>query len=330
MHSTNNTTDAEKKHSRIYVAGHRGLVGRALVRRLQTAGYDNLLLASHEDLDLRNQAAVRAFFAESLPDYVYLAAARVGGILDNSRYPADYLYDNLMIQANVIEAAYATGVTKLLALGSTCVYPRMAPQPISEDALLTGALEPTNEWYAIAKISGIKLCQAYRKQYRSRFVAAMPTNLYGPGDNFDPEASHVIPALIRRIHQAKIDELDCVTIWGTGTPLREFLFVDDAAAACSFLMDTYDGDEPINVGCGEEVTIHSLAEKIADIVGFEGRIEFDSSKPDGTPRKLADSTKIRALGWSPTVTLDDGIRRTYNWYLAHRAQAPGFKDSRAP
>jgi GDP-L-fucose synthase len=303
--------------ARIYVAGHRGLVGAALVRRLQAQGYQNLILASSSELDLRNQAAVEAFYQKSLPEYVFVAAARVGGILANDSYPAEFLYDNLMIEANLINGAYRHGVKKLPFLGSTCIYPRMAPQPLKEDYLLTGPLEATNEWYAVAKIAGIKLCQAYHKQYGCRFISAMPTNLYGPGDNFDLQTSHVLPALIRKFHEAKVRGDSSVTIWGSGKPRREFLHVDDCADACVYLMNVYEEYDIINIGTGEDITIHDLARLIKSVVGFNGGIDLDSTKPDGTPRKLVDVSKIRNTGWSPSIALEDGISMTYAWFQSN-------------
>lgn len=309
------------KQSKIYVAGHNGLVGSALIRELKTRGYVNILKARSRELDLRDQAAVRAFYDEHRPDYVFVAAAKVGGIMANSSYPADFIYDNLMIEANLIHEAYRHGVKKLLFLGSTCIYPKMAPQPIKEEYLLTGPLETTNEWYAVAKIAGIKLCQAYRRQYGCDYICAMPTNLYGAGDNFDLLGSHVMPALIRKFHEAKIEGQSQVVVWGTGTPRREFLYVDDCAAACMFLMERYDDDEIVNVGFGDDITINDLAGIIKRVVGYNGEIVFDPSKPDGTPRKLIDTSKIRRLGWVPEVPLDEGVRRTYEWYLSCDAQA---------
>jgi GDP-L-fucose synthase len=289
------------------------------VRRLREEGYGNLLTRTSRELDLREQAAVREFFEREQPEYVFLAAARVGGIVANNSWPADFLYQNLMIEANVIESARLAGVTKLLFLGSTCIYPRMAPQPLKEDCLLTGPLEPTNEWYAVAKIAGIKLCQAYQRQYGLRFISAMPTNLYGPGDNFDLESSHVLPALIRKFHEAKVRRAPAVTVWGTGTPLREFLHVDDCAAACLFLMNNYDGEEIVNIGVGKDLTIADLAERVRQVVGYDGRIVYDTSRPDGTPRKLVDVSKINGLGWSAGISLETGIRTTYAWFLEHVA-----------
>jgi GDP-L-fucose synthase len=301
--------------SRIYVAGHRGLVGSAIVQALKARGYDNLLLATSAELDLRDQTRVNAFFKSERPDHVFVAAAKVGGILANDTYPADFLYDNLMIEANVIHAAYGFGVKKLLFLGSTCIYPRLAPQPLREEYLLTGPLESTNEWYAVAKIAGIKLCQAYHRQYGCRFISAMPTNLYGPGDNFDLETSHVLPALIRKFHEAKLANDPSVEIWGTGTPRREFLHVDDCASACLHLMDVYEQPEHINIGVGTDIAVSELAEMVQRIVGYDGDIVYDKSKPDGTPRKLVDVSKIFALGWRPRISLEEGIRNTYEWYV---------------
>ncbi|MBJ6801717.1 GDP-L-fucose synthase [Geomonas propionica] len=304
--------------ARIFVAGHRGLVGSALVRELERQGYHNLVLRKSSELDLRDQGATRAFFEAERPDYVFLAAAKVGGIVANNSFPADFIYDNLMIQNNVLHSSYLCGVKKLLLLGSTCIYPKLAPQPIKEEALLTGPLEPTNEPYAIAKIAGIKMCQSYNRQYGTRFISAMPTNLYGPNDNFDLTTSHVLPALIRRFHEAKEAGSDNVTIWGTGTPYREFVHVDDVAAASFFLMQHYEGWDPVNVGSGEELTIAELARRIAAVVGFAGAVLFDTSKPDGTPRKLSDVSRIHELGWRHKIELDQGLRDTYAWYLANR------------
>ena len=304
-----------EKNSKIYIAGHRGLVGSAIVRKLKQEGFNNLLTATSKELDLREQAATRDFFAQERPDYVFLAAARVGGILANNSYPADFIYQNLMIEANVIESARLSGVTKLLCLGSTCIYPKMAPQPLKEEYLLTGPLEPTNEWYAVAKIAGIKMCQAYQRQYGSRFISAMPTNLYGPEDNFDLESSHVMPALIRKFHEAKVANAPTVTVWGTGKPLREFLHVDDCAAACLYLMEHYDDEEIVNIGVGEDISIAALAALVGEAVGYQGEIVYDASKPDGTPRKLVDTTKINGLGWRAGISLQDGIKSTYRWFL---------------
>jgi len=306
------------KGAKIYVAGHRGLVGSAIVRLLEREGYRNLVLRKSAELDLRDQAATLTFFQQERPEYVFLAAAKVGGIVANSSYPADFIYDNLMIQNNVIHSAHLSGVTKLLLLGSSCIYPRLAPQPIREESLLTGPLEPTNEPYAIAKIAGIKMCQSYNRQYGTRFISAMPTNLYGPNDNFDLTNSHVLPALLRKFHEAKVSGAPRVTVWGSGTPFREFIHVDDVAQASLFLMQRYEESEPVNVGSGQELTIAELAQKIRAVVGFEGEIHFDASKPDGTPRKLCDVSKIHALGWSHRIDLDAGLLDTYAWYLANR------------
>jgi len=297
------------------VAGHRGLVGSAIVRRLQADGYNNLITRTSKELDLREQLAVRTFFAAEKPDYVILAAARVGGILANDTWPADFIYDNLMMEANVIHASYQNNVKKLLALGSTCIYPKMAAQPLKEEYLLSGPLEPTNEWYAVAKIAGIKLCQAFQRQHGCNFIAAMPTNLYGPGDNFDLEKSHVLPAMIRKFHEAKLDQSRSVTLWGTGKALREFLYVDDLADACVFLLQEYGDPEIVNIGVGDDLKIADLADMVRDVVGFEGEIVYDASKPDGTPRKLVDTTKINTLGWQAKTGLRDGIENTYRWFL---------------
>ena len=300
--------------SRIFVAGHRGLVGSAICRSLRSQGFTNLVLRTRAELDLRNQAAVQRFFQESRPEFVFLAAAKVGGILANSTYPADFLRDNLDIQTNVIDAAYRAGVKKLEFLGSSCIYPKLAPQPIREEYMLTGELEPTNEWYAIAKIAGIKMAQAYTKQFGFNAISLMPTNLYGPGDNFDLESSHVLPAMLRKFHDAKTTQAVEVVLWGSGAPRREFLHVDDLAEAAVFLMRHYDDPQIVNVGSGEEVTIRELAEMVQQITGYQGRIAFDLSKPDGTPRKLLDTSRISALGWKPMRTLRPGIESTYEWY----------------
>ncbi|OWK27828.1 GDP-L-fucose synthase [Sphingomonas dokdonensis] len=299
---------------RVFVAGHRGMVGSAIVRRLASEGC-TILTAGRAELDLKDQAAVRAWFAANKPDAVFLAAAKVGGILANDSYPADFLYDNLMIEANIIEAAHVHGVEKLLFLGSSCIYPKFAPQPITEDALLTGQLESTNEWYAIAKIAGIKLAQAYRRQHGRDFISAMPTNLYGPGDNFDLQSSHVLPALMRKAHEAKLAGAATMEIWGSGSPRREFLHVDDLADACVFLMRTYSGESHVNVGFGDDVTILELVQMVTEAVGFTGEIVRDLSKPDGTPRKLMSADKLRAMGWSPAKSLRDGVAETYQWFL---------------
>jgi GDP-L-fucose synthase len=303
----------------IYVAGHQGLVGAAIVRRLRELGYANLLLRTRAELDLRDQAAVEAFFARERPAYVFLAAAKVGGILANSTYPADFLLDNLQIQCNVIAAAQRHGVAKLCFLGSSCIYPKLAPQPLREEYLLTGPLEPTNEWYAIAKLAGIKLAQAYVRQHGWRAISLLPTNLYGPGDNFSLKNSHVLPALIRRCHEARERGDAELVVWGTGTPLREFLHVDDLADACVFLMQRYESDEPINVGVGEDLSIAELAALVARVVGYTGRLVFDPSKPDGTPRKLLDTSRINQLGWRPRISLEHGIAATYRWFLENRS-----------
>lgn len=301
--------------AKVFVAGHRGLVGSAIVRRLRGAGFDNLVLRTHAELDLGDAAAVREFFAAERPEYVFLAAARVGGILANDSYPADFIRDNLLIQTSVIDAAQRHGVRKLLFLGSSCIYPKHAPQPMREDCLLTGPLEPTNEWYAVAKIAGIKMCQAYRRQHGFNAICLMPTNLYGPGDNFDLATSHVLPALIRKFHDARECGAAEVVVWGSGTPRREFLHVDDLADACLFLMEGYDGERIVNVGVGEDISIAELAELVQRVVGFQGRIVLDPSKPDGTPRKLLDVSRLRELGWSARIGLEEGIRETYAWFL---------------
>jgi GDP-L-fucose synthase len=305
------------KTDRIFVAGHKGLVGSAVARQLTAFGFANLLLADRTRVDLADRAAVDRFFATERPDHVILAAAKVGGIHANNSFPAEFIYQNLVVQTNVIDSAYRHGAKKLLFLGSSCIYPKMAPQPMPESCLLTGPLEPTNEWYAIAKIAGIKLCQAYRRQYGFDAIAAMPTNLYGSGDNFDLNTSHVLPALIRKFHEAKQQGAPSVVVWGSGTPRREFLFVDDLADALVFLMNNYSEEGPVNVGVGEDVTIRELAELIGRIVGFDGEIHFDRTKPDGTPRKLLDVSRLHALGWRAHTALEDGIRTTYGWYLSH-------------
>jgi GDP-L-fucose synthase len=304
------------KSARIYVAGHAGLVGSAIMRRLKAEGYTNILTATRAQVDLRDQAAVNYWFKANRPEYVYLVAGTVGGIMANSTRPAEFLYDNMMIHATVVHAAHLFGVTKLLYLGSSCIYPREATQPITEAQLLTSPLEPTNESYALAKIAGIKLCESYRAQYGCNFISAMPTNLYGPNDNFDLTSSHVLPAFIRRFHDAKRNGDPQVSIWGTGTPRREFLHVDDLASACTFLMDNYDEPGHINVGTGEDITIAHLAETIRDVVYPEAQLSFDTSKPDGAPRKVLDVSKLRALGWSPTVSFEQGVRDTYEWFVA--------------
>jgi GDP-L-fucose synthase len=309
--------------SRIFVAGHRGLVGSAIVRALNAGGYRNLLMAGRDSADLRDRCAVDEYFAAERPEYVFLAAAKVGGILANDTYPADFLYENLTIQSNVIDSARRHGVTKLLFLGSSCIYPRLAPQPIREEYLLTGPLEPTNEWYAIAKITGIKMCQAFRRQYGFNAISLMPTNLYGPGDNFDLRNSHVLPALLRKFTDAADRRAPEVVVWGSGSPRREFLHVDDLADACLFLMKNYDSPEPINVGTGEDLTIRELAELIQRLTGFSGKLTWDSSKPDGTPRKLLDVSRLTALGWKARISLERGLSDTLRWYLESRAAVAG-------
>lgn len=307
---------------RVYVAGHRGMVGAALVRRLASENCE--ILTSERSVDLREQAAVREWFAANRPDVVIIAAAKVGGILANNSYPADFIYDNLMIEANLVEASHQADAAKLLFLGSSCIYPKFAPQPISEDSLLTGALEPTNEWYAIAKITGIKLCQAYRRQHGRDFISAMPTNLYGPGDNFDLNSSHVLPALIRKAHEAKVAGSDSITIWGTGTPRREFLHVDDLADACVFLLESYSGESHVNVGFGNDIAIADVARLVCEAVGFGGRIELDTTKPDGTPRKLMDCAMLSGLGWQPRIGLAEGIADAYAHFLAGEGRGHGI------
>ncbi len=302
----------------IFVAGHQGMVGSAIVRRLQAEGFRRLVLRERRELDLRDQAAVTGFFESARPQFVFLAAARVGGILANDSYPAEFLRDNLAIQTNVIDAAYRAGVKKLLFLGSSCIYPKQAPQPMPEECLLSGPLEPTNEWYAIAKIAGLKMCQAYRRQYGFRAISAMPTNLYGPGDNFSLKGSHVLPALIRKVHEAKERGDGQVEVWGTGAPRREFLHVDDLADACLLLMRQYEGEQWINVGSGQEISIAGLAALVAKAVGYGGLLRFDPSMPDGTPRKLLGSAKLTALGWLPRIGLEAGIESTYRWFIEHR------------
>ncbi|MBN8674529.1 MAG: GDP-L-fucose synthase [Chitinophagales bacterium] len=303
-----------EKQSKIFVAGHRGMVGSAIVRKLEQEGFTNIITRTSAELDLRNQEAVHVFFEKERPEYVFLAAAKVGGILANNTYRAEFLYDNLLMESNIIHAAYKNEVKKLLFLGSSCIYPKLAPQPLKEEHLLTGLLEPTNEPYAIAKIAGIKLCEAYRDQYGCNFIAAMPTNLYGPGDNYHLQNSHVIPAMIRKFHEAKVNSAATVEIWGTGTPLREFMYADDMAAACFFLMQEYDEKLFVNVGTGEEITIKDLALLIKEVTGFAGTIQFDTSKPDGTPRKLMDSSKLHALGWKHTTSLRDGLAKAYRFF----------------
>lgn len=315
----------EQKDARVYVAGHRGLVGGAVVRALRSAGFGNLSTRTSSELDLRDSGAVRAFFDAEKPEYVVVAAAKVGGILANDTYPADFLYDNLAIQTNVIRSAFESGVKRLVFLGSTCIYPKLAPQPLREEYLLTAPLEPTNEWYAIAKIAGVKYCEALRKQHGADFVSLMPTNLYGPGDNFDLKSSHVLPALIRKFHEAR-ESGGPVTLWGTGTPRREFLYVDDVASAVMHVLTTPESDlheaAPgglLNIGVGEDIEIRELAALVADVVGYEGEIEHDLSKPDGTPRKLVDVRRLKALGWEAEVALREGVERTYRWFLENEA-----------
>jgi GDP-L-fucose synthase len=313
---------SEHGRSKVFVAGHRGLVGSAIVRRLQSEGIVPLT-ATRDALDLRNQSAVNEWFRANRPDYVYLVAGTVGGILANSTRPAEFIYDNLLIHATVVHACHLHGTKKLLYLGSSCIYPREAAQPMTENALLAGPLEPTNEFYAVAKIAGIKLCQAYRRQYGCDFISAMPTNLYGPNDNFDLTSSHVLPALIRKFHDAKLAGAREVTVWGSGRPRREFLHVDDLASACVFLMRSYDDEPHINVGTGEDLSIRELAEMIRDVVYPQAQIVFDTSRPDGPPRKLLDISRLRALGWSPTISLRSGIESTYQWFLEHQTDARG-------
>ncbi len=309
------------KDAKIYVAGHQGLVGGAIWRRLEREGFRNLLGRTFQELDLRNQAAVADFFAEAQPDYVFLAAARVGGIRANNTYPGEFIYDNLMIQTNVLHQAQVRGVKKLLFLGSSCIYPKFCPQPMKEEHLLSGKLEPTNEPYAVAKIAGLTMCQAYRRQYGAPFYAAMPTNLYGPGDNFNPLDSHVIPGMLRRFHEAKIQGAPEVAIWGTGAPRREFLYIEDLADACLFLMERYEEPEIINVGTGQDVSIAELARQVAPVVGFQGRLTYDPSYPDGTPRKLLDTSRLTQMGWRAQTSLETGLRATYAWFCQHLNEA---------
>jgi GDP-L-fucose synthase len=315
------------RDARIFVTGHRGMVGSALVRRFEATGFTNLLTATRQEVDLRDQAAVDEWFDTQRPQYVVHAAGRVGGIQANRTRPAEFLYDNLMIHATVLRAAWRTGVEKLLYLGSSCVYPRDCPQPMREDYLLTGPMEPTNDAYAIAKIAGVKSCQAYRKQYGCNFIAAMPTNLYGPNDNFDPHNSHVVAGLVRKFHEAKESGGDAVTLWGTGTPRRELMYVDDIADACLFLLESYDDESPINVGTGEDVTIVELAETVRDVVYPEARVEFDPAMPDGPPRKLLDVSRLHALGWRHQIALAEGLQTTYDWFLNRTSNAPPSKES---
>ena len=306
-----------KKESKIFVAGHRGLVGSAIVRNLKEKEFKNIIVRTHNELDLTNQIEVRKFFEKEKPEYVFLAAAKVGGINANNTYPADFIYENLMIQNNVIKASHDFKVKKLLFLGSTCIYPKMAPQPIKEEYLLTGSLEETNEAYAIAKISGLEMCKFFKRQYGDNFISCMPTNLYGPNDNFDLKNSHVLPALLRKFHEAKINNKETVEIWGTGTPLREFLYVDDMADACVFLMENYDGEQHVNIGTGEEVSIKQLAETIQRVVGFKGKLVFNTEMPDGTPRKLTTVENLNRLGWKYKVNLEEGIKLAYSWFLTN-------------
>ena len=310
-----------EKNAKIYVAGHRGMVGSAIVRELEKKGYTNIVTRTSKELDLRRQDQVEAFFAEEKPEYVFLAAAKVGGIMANSKHPADFMYDNMILEMNVIRSAYENQVKKLMFLGSSCIYPRMAPQPMPESCLLTSALEQTNEAYALAKISGLKYCEYLNKQYGTDYISVMPTNLYGPNDNYHPEHSHVLPALIRRFHEAKENNLAEVVIWGTGTPLREFLYVDDLAEACVYLMNNYSGDETVNLGTGKEVTIKELAETVKEVVGYEGNLTFDTTKPDGTPRKLLDVSKLEKLGWKYHTELKDGIKLAYEDFLHSEMRA---------
>ncbi|MFN4184108.1 MAG: GDP-L-fucose synthase family protein [Hyphomonas sp.] len=310
----------ELSGKRVFVAGHRGMVGAALVRRLAREGC-SVLTAGRSELDLIDQSAVRAWMADARPDVVIIAAAKVGGILANDTFPADFLYDNLMIETNLIEASFRNNVEKLLFLGSSCIYPKFAEQPIAEESLLTGPLEPTNEWYAIAKIAGIKLCQAYRRQHGVDYISAMPTNLYGPGDNYNLQSSHVIPALIRKAHEAKLSGAPSMTIWGTGTPMREFLHADDCADALVHLLKVYSGHEHVNVGSGEDMTIEALARLVMDVVGYNGALEKDFTKPDGTPRKLMKADRLRGLGWAPRIGMRDGLQDAYRWFLDHQSEA---------
>jgi GDP-L-fucose synthase len=305
------------KSDRIFVAGHRGMVGSAIVRRLNAEGFSNLVTRDRSELDLADESAVAKFFADERPTIVMVAAAKVGGIKANNDFPVEFLLENLQIQNNVVRSAYESGVRKLLFVGSACIYPKFAPQPIPETSLLDGPLEPTNEAYAIAKIAGIKLCQAYSREYGANFISAMPTNLYGPDDNFDLETSHVLPALVRKAHEAKMRKDQKLIVWGTGEPRREFLHVDDLASACVLILEKYNSPEIINVGCGEDISIRELAELICDVVGFDGELAWDTTKPDGTPRRLLDVTKLRALGWKPAIPLRDGIARTYEWFRAN-------------
>ena len=307
-----------KINSRIYVAGHRGLVGSAIYRLLKKRGFENLITRTHSELELMDAVAVQNFFEETKPEFVFLAAAKVGGIHANSNYPANFIRENLVVQTNVIHESWRNDVEKLMFLGSSCIYPKLCPQPISEESLLTGELEPTNEAYALAKIAGIKTCQSYNQQYGTTFISAMPTNLYGINDNFHPENSHVLPALIRRFHEAKLADSESISIWGTGNPRREFLHSDDLADAVLFLMENYNDSEIVNIGCGEDQTIRVLAETIREVVGYSGSLEFDSSRPDGTPQKILDISKIRVLGWTPAIPLKNGLEQVYQWYKEHK------------
>ncbi|WP_111628835.1 GDP-L-fucose synthase [Larkinella arboricola] len=306
-----------EKDAKIYVAGHRGMVGSAIVRKLKAEGFENLLVRKSSELDLRNQAAVEDFFATEKPDYVFLAAAKVGGIVANNTYRAEFLYDNLLIEANIIHQAYRTGVKKLLFLGSSCIYPKLAPQPLKEEYLLSGFLEATNEPYAIAKITGIKLCESYRRQYGCNFISAMPTNLYGPNDNYDLQSSHVLPALIRKFHEAKMNDQPSVEVWGTGSPRREFLHANDLADACFFLMENYNDELFVNIGTGVDVTIRELVDQVRQVVGYEGEVRWNTDKPDGTPRKLMDVSRLHAMGWQHRTELRDGLEMTYQDFLAN-------------
>lgn len=309
-----------ESNSKIYVAGHCGMVGSAILRALKSNNYKNVLIAPHSELDLLDQKAVREFFAKEQPDYVFLAAAKVGGIMANFSYPADFLYENLMIEANIINNAYRNNVKKLLFLGSSCIYPKMSEQPIKEDSLLTGALETTNEAYAIAKIAGLKLCEMYNRQYGTNYISVMPTNLYGPNDNFDLENSHVLPALIRKFHEAKVNDADNVTVWGTGTPVREFLYADDLADACIYLMQNYKKNKIVNIGTGVGLTIKELAEKIKNVIGYHGQIRFDTTKPDGTPVKVNDVSYLNSLGWEAKISIDEGLKKAYDWYIDNKVE----------
>ncbi|MEC9360454.1 MAG: GDP-L-fucose synthase [SAR324 cluster bacterium] len=311
-----------KINSRIYVAGHSGLVGSAIIRALQQKGFENLITRTHSELELKDSAAVREFFVDTKPEYVFLAAAKVGGINANNKYPADFIHENLLLQTNVIHESWRHKVVKLIFLGSSCIYPKLCPQPIKEEYLLTGELESTNEAYAIAKIAGIKTCQSYNKQFGTNYLSVMPTNLYGINDNFHPENSHVLPSLIRKFHKAKLSNADSVTIWGDGTPRREFLHTDDLAAAVLFLMENYNDSEIVNVGCGQDQTIMELAETIQEVVGFKGYLNFDSSYPKGTPQKILDISKIKLLGWKPNIPLKEGLKQVYQWYGEHNKSAP--------